>query len=507
MKKLPKFLCTVAAAGAVCFAALPLSACSKSGDEIVLRVSSWEEYIDLGGWKEDDVIELDGYDGILGVNSMVDDFTEWFNSGDHGFNVRVEYSTFGTNEDLYNRLNLGDTYDLVCPSDYLLMQLIKEGKTEKYSEEFRNSSVQDNFYTQNVSPFIDGVFTENDWDEYAACYMWGTTGIVYNPELVEVEDVSTWKILQNSDYTGKITIKDNVRDSYFPALGIVNRDTLISDDITPEQRETLLNDTSDEAIANGLQVLKEIKNNVYSFETDSGKADMITGKVVANYQWSGDAVFIMDEADGDTGNPTELWYSVPDECTNLWFDGWVMLKDGINGDERKQEAAEAFVNFLSRPDNAIRNMYYIGYTSAIAGDMVYEYLKWNYGAEDDGETELYEYDLSHLFGGERTLTVDASTLEIGEDGTISRGRQLFAQYPHASVLERKAIMRDFGDRLGAINQMWINVRCLDVKDFNPAVVWTVFGIVLGGAVAICLYKFRYQIFYREPKKKKAAVAV
>ncbi|MDE6075485.1 MAG: extracellular solute-binding protein, partial [Clostridia bacterium] len=367
VKKLPKLLCTAAAAGALAFAVLPLSACAKNSNELILRVSSWEEYIDLGDWDDDELIDIDNHynpeaGGIIGVNSMVDDFTEWFNNGDYGFKVKVEYSTFGTNEDLYNRLNLGDKYDLVCPSDYMIMQLMREDKLQKFSYEFLNNEylyndTVENYYKNNVSEFITEKFEEFGGNEYAAGYMWGTTGVVYNPEKVDVEDVKTWNILRNPKYARQVTIKDNVRDSYFPTLGILNAEQLISGEGNPHE---LLNDTDDQTIEAALQVLKEIKENVYSFETDSGKADMITGKVVANYQWSGDAVFIMDEAEADENNSTELWYSVPDECTNLWFDGWVMLKDGIDGDERKQIAAEAFVNFLSRPDNAIRNMYYIG---------------------------------------------------------------------------------------------------------------------------------------------------
>lgn len=505
MKKLPKLICSLAAAGAICFAALPLSACAKDSDELVLRVSNWEEYIDLGGWDDDEVIDLESGD-IKGENSMIDDFTRWFNEN-HDYKVRVEYSTFGTNEDLYNRLNLGDTYDLVCPSDYMIMQLMREGKLTAYSDAFINGERDDDFYAKNVSTFITGKFAEIEtidplyvgFANYAAGYMWGTTGVVYNPEKVDTEDVKSWNILRNKKYSRQVTIKDNVRDSYFPALGILNADELLGEDITAERKSELLNNTDDDSIKAALQILKEIKENVYSFETDSGKADMITGKVVANYQWSGDAVFIMDEAESDDGNPVELWYSVPDECTNLWFDGWVMLKDGIGNNERKKEAAEAFVNFLSKPENAIRNMYYIGYTSAIAGETVYEYLDWNYGV-DDGETVTCEYDVSNFFGeGYEPLTVDAATLEIEENGTINRGRQLFAQYPPKNITVRSTIMCDFKDRLAAINQMWIDVRCLDVKDFNPAVVWSVVAIVLAGAVAIVLYKFRYQIFYRRPK--------
>lgn len=504
MKKPIKIVCSFAAACAVFTAAMPLTACSKNSNELVLRVSNWEEYIDLGGWADDELIEIDNpYSddgGVIGVNSMVDDFTAWFNST-HGYSVRVEYSTFGTNEDLYNRLNLGDTYDLVCPSDYMIMQLMREGRLEEYSDGFFDTETQTNYYINNVSPFISQKFREFDAEnKFAAGYMWGTTGVVYNPDSVDVEDVKSWNILRNSKYARQVTVKDNVRDSYFPALGILNADTLLSGEGNADE---LLNATDGETIEAALQILKEIKDNVYSFETDSGKADMITGKVVANYQWSGDAVFIMDEADGDESNPTELWYSVPDECTNLWFDGWVMLKDGVGGDARKKEAAEAFVNFLSRPDNAVRNMYYIGYTSAVAGEadgMIYNYIDYNYGVEEgDEETVPYEYDLSTFFGQPCSIMTDSSTLEF-DGNKINRGRQLFAQYPPTNITERSTIMLDFGDRLGAINQMWINVRCLDVKDFNPAVVWSVVVILVAATTAILLYKFRYQIFYRRPKE-------
>ncbi len=537
MKKFKKFVC-IGAASLLLLSSLSLTACSGGQKEFVLRVASWEEYIDLGDWDDDELIEIDNpYDeeagGVIGVNSMVEDFTDWFNSSDYGFDIRVEYSTFGTNEDLYNRLSLGDKYDLVCPSDYLIMKLLAEDELVAYSDEFLDAEADNNYYAQNVSPFIDGVFEENGWQNYAACYMWGTTGIIYNPETVSSDNAATWDILQNEKYNRRVTIKDNVRDSYFPALGILNKEELLSDGLTAERRNELLNDTDQDTVDAAERILKGIKENVYSFETDSGKADMITGKVAANYQWSGDGVYIMDEADGDENNPTELWYSVPDECTNLWFDGWVMLKDGIAGDKNKQIAAEAFVNFLSRPDNAIRNMYYIGYTSSIAGDMVYDYLDYNYGAVfnpddeyfDDEMTEVCQYDLSYFFGGDVSLYVDASQLEIPDDAEtisqtlgseygndinytvyttddISRGRQAFAQYPPQSVIARSVVMVDFGDRLHDINQMWINVRCLDIKDFNPAIVWTVVAVVVAITAAIILYRFRYKIFYRTPKEDK-----
>ena len=111
-------------------------------------------------------------------------------------------------------------------------------------------------------------------------------------------------------------------------------------------------------------ILSKIKDNVYSFETDSGKADLVSGKVVANLQWSGDGVYSMQQVEEEG---IKLRYAVPKASTNLWFDGWCMLKSGIGKDKEKQQAAQAFVNYISRPDNVVRNMYYVGYTSVISG--------------------------------------------------------------------------------------------------------------------------------------------
>lgn len=500
MKKLKRILALSSAFALAAASAATFAGCAKNNDSVVLRVCSWEEYIDLGGW--DEAIELESGD-IIGENSMVDDFTEWFNST-HDFNVKVEYSTFGTNEDLYNRLSLGDVYDLVCPSDYMLMKLIAEENYVEFSDGFWDTENEDNYYANYVSRYIDGdeksIFNLYGWHNLAACYMWGTTGIVYNPDEVEVEDVSTWKLLLNENYKRQVTIKDNVRDAYFATLGIINSELLTGGTLTQDEMVDLLNDTDSETIARAEDVLKAIKENVYSFETDAGKSDMVTGKVLANYQWSGDAVYIMDEAENDEKSATELWYSVPDECANLWFDGWLKLKKGVDWSDKRETAAEAFVNFLSRPENAVRNMYYIGYTSAIAGDTVFEYMDWNYGADEETE-ESFEYDLSYFFGDGALLTTDKANFGFDE-GNINRGRQLFAQYPPANVIERSVVMRDFEDKLAEINQMWINVRCLDLKDISPVVYGVTAAAIAAAALGICLYVFRYKIFIREPKEKE-----
>lgn len=444
-------------------------------DPIVLRVCSWEEYIDLGGWDDEEAIELDNGRVIFGERPLYEEFEDWYKET-YGREVRVEYSCFGTNEDLYNQLNMGDTYDLVCPSEYMIMKLMAESRLLPYSADFFDESDDNNYYIKNVSPYIKKTLETNEingesWSKYAAGYMWGITGVLYNPELVTEDEASTWDIFGNPKFNRQVTLKDNVRDSYFAALGILKADELMNEDFISsldyhDCLTEVMNDVRPETIAQAQELLDDLMDNVYSLETDSGKADMITGKIVANYQWSGDAVYAMDQADEDD---FELKFAVPRESTNLWFDGWVMLKDGIDDSADRQHAAQAFVNFMSRTDNAVRNMYYIGYTSSIAGneedDTIYAYLDWCYGAGGD-DTEVMAYPVGYFFSGDNEdenyiLTTSADQI----------GRQLYSQYPSMDVMDRAAIMQYFdADANKAINQMWINVRCFDINDV-PTGVW------------------------------------
>ncbi len=271
-------------------------------EKVTLRIANWEEYIDEGDWDEEEAIDLDDREGtvILGENSMVEDFEQWY-LDTYGTEVEVEYSTFGTNEDLYNQLTLGNDFDLVCPSEYMFMKLIAEGRLQPLSESFFDTGREDNYYIRGVSDYIRNIFDTNTidgepWSRYAAGYMWGTTGIVYNPEVISKEEASHWAILADPKYKGQVTIKDNVRDSYFAALGILNEEELMKPDFinSPDRLERiaeLMNRTDEDTVNKAESILKEMKENAYSFESDSGKADMVTGKVLANYQWSGDAVY------------------------------------------------------------------------------------------------------------------------------------------------------------------------------------------------------------------------
>ncbi len=448
--------------------AFAFGGCKKAEDEVLtLRIANCEEYIDEGDWDEEETIELSDGSKILGENSMVDDFEDWYKET-YGKEIRVEYSTYGTNEDLYNQLTLGSRFDLVCPSEYMILKLMGEEKLVPFSKEFSDANIPENFYARGVSDYIRNVFaglTQNGEPigRYAAGYMWGTMGIVYNPEAVAKEDLKHWNVLLNPTYKKQITMKDSVRDSYFVSLCILNEDVMTSPDFLEDPAyeknlSALLNATDQKTVDQAERVLSDMRQNAYSMETDSGKADMVSGKVLCNMQWSGDAVYTMDQAEEDE---VELCFFVPEEGSNLWFDGWVMLKDGIGGDPERQQAAEAFVNFISAPENVVRNMYYIGYTSCISGGddgMVFDYLRYNYEVEDPAEEEAVDYPLDYFFGtkdtpeGSFVLHVDPSLLN----------RQLSAQYPTQETIRRCAVMACYDQEANArIMRMWTNIRCFE----------------------------------------------
>ena len=430
--------------GGACF-----TACNNGGeqqggsDENILRVASWDEYIDMGG--EDSYYSADS-------RPLYEEFEDWYKAT-YGKTIKVEYIALQDNETMYSKIKMGDSYDLLCPSEYMIMKLAAEDKLKPFPKSFFDAKQTHNYYAKNVSPYIKSVFEKGklangkSWSDYAAGYMWGSTGFVFNPEKIDREVMTSWNCVTSEACERKITAKDNVRDSYFMGLGMYYEAELLalkakyeSGGISnAEYTSTLaryMNDTSVETMGKVKKHLEAMRKNLYGLETDEGKLEVISGRLDASFQWSGDAVFIIDEAEG---NDLALEYSIPESASNLWFDGWVMMKDA------NEHAAMAFVNFLSMPQNVVRNMYYIGYTSCIAGEEVFEYVCDAY-SDDEGAVT---YDLSYFFGEGHSFTTS----------TEQTRRQLFAQYPTAETIDRLVVMGYFDAKTNErANRMWNNIK-------------------------------------------------
>lgn len=431
---LTKKILSAVLAGSLCAAAIPsFAACSKTP---TLRIASWEEYIDEGDEEN---------------NAMVDDFEQWYEE-QTGNKIKVEYIPLEDNEKMYNQITIGEKYDLLCPSEYMIMKLQAEDKLEKFPVSFFDTSVETNYYAKNVSPYIDKTFSEGkltngeSWKDYAAGYMWGTTGFVVKPEFKD--EAQSWNIVKN--HGANATAKNNVRDSYFMGLGMyyeneINSGKLTKDDFTAAITDKM-NDTSVDTMNAVKTILTGVKSSGVRFETDEAKEDVIAGELDVSYQWSGDAVYILDTAEEEKN--LSLNYVIPSLASNLWFDGWVMMK-GANVD-----AATAFVNFVSKPENAVRNCDYIGYTPCVGGDAVFDYFKEKYCAADGAAEGTADYDLSYFFSSDG-LHNEKYVLTVPE---TQLHRQLFAQFPDETTIGRLVVMRYFdaatNDRA---NSLWSEV--------------------------------------------------
>jgi spermidine/putrescine transport system substrate-binding protein len=450
------------------FVALALSAGTLAGcgptADVTLKVYNWGGYI----YEKDPEVQ--------GDLDLVDQFEQWYEE-EYGVSVNVEYDMYGTNEEMYtNVVNLSGDYDIFAPSDYMIQRLMKEGWLTKFDENLDGSRKYLSNYDAYVSPYLQNIYEGLEVDnvgtvaEFAAGYMWGTVGLVYNPLEINPEDMTSWQALYDPAYEGKGMIKDSVREVLMAAMMNVYKaefDGYAADfeagTITEAAYNLLItqkiNTINNDVLAALEDSLEDMVDNAYGLETDNAKNDIVSGRIDMFMAWSGDATYAMDTADEEDG--VALEYVIPDEGSNIWFDGFVMHKDiaeddaGLDEDLQVKVVAQRFIDYVSQPEIAIQNMGYIGYTSFIAGDDVLQSvidLNDEYNTDTDAE-DLVTLDLGYFFEG-TTETLDAEDMLI----QVQPNRQIMTQYPLPETIIRTALFSDFGTFNGQIAEMWERVK-------------------------------------------------
>ena len=456
-------------------------------------------------------------------------------------NVKVSYATTDTPESMFNEVKIAaDNFDLICPSDYMIQKLIVNNMLEPMhiDEEHMPN------YFQNASSIkdrLDAISATNATTnevcylkDYAVGYMWGTLGILFDPEYGDraadktIEDMQEWDVLWNPDYKGISSIKDSVRDTY--AIGLLHaydeefkalKESFDNGALTAEeyneQFSELFNKCDNATLEKVRKSLTKLKGNVFGMEVDSGKQDIVTGKIGINFAWSGDAVYSMEQAEAE--KELELYYSIPNTGSNLWMDAWCMPKSSQRSEAQK-ELAELFLDFLSIPEYTAQNMDYTGYTPFTAGNEILDLTREWYDYRYDEETEefddtiptaeeieelgLQRVDLSYFFEG--TLTDEDGNViddpdayvfytdcylpgaETDEDGNViggnrAVGREFFCQFPDEYTLARCAVMRDFGSQNEAVLKMWEKFK----SDNLPVWAIVLFVVEVSAALVLILY--------------------
>lgn len=407
MKRVVKFL----AAGILALSAVSVFAEDRSN---VLKVYNWSDYIAEG---------------------VLDDFKSWYKE-QTGENIDVIYMTFDVNEAMLSKIEKGhEDYDVVCPSDYIIERMLDKGLLLPL--DFKSLGSTPNYIEANRSPFIEQMFRSInpsiDANQYSVAYMWGTTGIIYNPKFVTREEASTWDVIRNPKFAGKILIKDAPRDVYAPVLIYLKQNELKSGKVTLQD---LMRDSSDESLQMVQDYLMQCKPGVYGWEADLGKEQMTKKRAYVSLNWSGDAVWAIEEA---AAVNVKLDYVVPEEGSTVWFDGWVIPKYAKN-----IKAATYFINFMCRPDIAIRNMEETGYVASNGSREV---------LESQIDESLEPIDLSYFFGP------DASAVRVNP-----------ILYPDLSVIERCALEHDWGDDTEKLLKMWQNVKGSKANMFTYVII-------------------------------------
>ena len=411
-----------------------------------LKIYNWADYID---------------------ESVLDDFKVWYKE-QTGDDVEIIYQLFDINEIMLAKIERGkEDFDVVCPSEYIIERMLRNNMLLPIDKDFGKTPN----YLQNISPYIIDCFNKIDGsgknaNDYAVGYMWGTTGMLYNTRYVTREEASTWSTLLNDKFAKKIFVKDAFRDVYSTQLIYLRQNELANGTTS---LDALMYDATDESIADVEAHLKKVKKLVAGWEADFGKEMMTKEKAYINLTWSGDAVWAIEEA-AEVGVPLD--YVVPKEGSNVWFDGWVIPKYAVN-----TKAARYFINFMCRPDIAIRNMDEIGYVSVIASPEVLE-------AQSDDEL---------------TETVDA-TYFFGEGAEKVKLNPVM--YPDKAVIGRCAMMHDSGQRTSKMLEMWARVKGDDVPLWNLMIIVVSFGALLFLGVRRKILKSRKQSHRKHRKGKR-----
>lgn len=258
--------------------------------------------------------------------------------------IKVTYDMFETNEEMYPVIEAGAvTYDVVCPSDYMIQKMIENDMLAEINFENVPNISQINPEYMEMSRSFD---PEN---RYSVPYCWGTVGILYNTKRLEelgVEPPKSWMDLWDPALKGEILMQDSVRDAFMVALKGLGYS---------------MNTIDEKELQQAKDLLIQQKPLVQAYVIDQVRDKMIGGEAAVGVIYSGEMLYIQEEVK-NLGLDYSLEYVVPEEGTNLWLDSWVIPKNAQN-----KENAEKWFNFLCRPDIALRNFEYITYSTPNQG--------------------------------------------------------------------------------------------------------------------------------------------
>lgn len=325
----------------------------KKGQTVTLNVYNWGEYIS------------DGSEDSLNVNK---EFEKYFNSTLSekygGIKIKVEYSTYPSNEDMYSKLtNSAVSYDVIIPSDYMIERL----RDENLLISFDASSLSN--YGNILDNFKDAYYDPTN--SFSVPYTYGMVGIIYNKTMVSPEDIGSWDLLWNEKYAGNILQFNNPRDAFATAMYWKGLD---------------VNSTDADDWNQALDLLKEQKDLLQGYVNDEIFNKMKTESAAIAPYFVGDFLTMADEEEN-------LDFYFPKEGVNYFVDAMCIPKSSSN-----PHLAKEYINYMISEEPAVANAIYIGYASpnkAVIESEEYKEAMSEYAYEGQNGEGAYELLYGH----------------------------------------------------------------------------------------------------------------
>ena len=247
------------------------------------------------------------------------------------YNCQVIIENFDSNESMYTKLQAGDKYDVLIPSDYTIERLLKENYLQKLDKDAITNM-------GNLADQVKNLSFDPD-NDYSIPYFWGTVGIIYNKKNVPLSDLEAegFAIFKDPKYKDRVYMYDSARDGFMIALKTLGYSCNTEDDAEIEEAYNWLIEMN--KTTHPVYVTDEVIDNM--------KAERMDLAIV----YSGDAVDIISE------NPN-MGYYTPACGTNVWYDSMVIPKNAEN-----PELANKFINFMLNYDQCMDGTETVGYTS------------------------------------------------------------------------------------------------------------------------------------------------
>jgi spermidine/putrescine transport system substrate-binding protein len=245
------------------------------------------------------------------------------------FGIKIITDSFGSNEELLAKMQAGALgYDIIVPSDYMVSIMIKQGLLA----ELDRSKIPN---LGSVYKHLKGLYYDPE-NTYSVPYLWGTTGIGYDAELVAASPQS-WQVLFQERYKGKISLLNDEREVFAMALRAQGYPT---------------NATEPSQVNAAKAWLMAQKPLVKTYTSENYDQLLVSGEVALAQGWSGTILRAAAEK-------PSIKYIIPKEGGTIWQDNLCVLRTSAHPTEAMQ-----FINFLLEPQIAARVTAKVKYASA-----------------------------------------------------------------------------------------------------------------------------------------------